>query len=87
MKQMERQILVTYPESLAFSLKMGNREFENEMKTISVVKLYEMGKISSGKAAELLKVTRLAFLNLLSLYNVSFYHSTKEELKDDFANA
>lgn len=36
MKRMERLIAVTYPESLANSLKLSDNEFEDEIKTISL---------------------------------------------------
>ena len=85
---MERQISISYPESLAFSLKMENQEFENEMKRISLVKLYELGKISSGFAAKLLNLTRIDFLELLGKYYVSYYHKGLEnELESDYRNA
>jgi predicted HTH domain antitoxin len=57
------------------------------MKTISVVKLYELGKISSGIAANILGTSRLDFLRLLSSYSVSYFSTTPEELETDFANA
>jgi hypothetical protein len=41
---MERHIAVSYPEILASSLKMRDREFEREIKTISLVKLYDLGQ-------------------------------------------
>jgi predicted HTH domain antitoxin len=85
---MEQLISVNYPKSLAFSLKMENEEFENEMKTISLIKLYEMGKISSGFAAKLLKVNRLMFLDMLQKYNVSYFSNNLEnELETDLKNA
>jgi predicted HTH domain antitoxin len=84
---MEKQIAVSYPETLAFSLKMEVREFEREMKTVSVVKLYELGKMSSGIAANILGMSRLDFLSLLSLYNISYFAATSEEIENDFANA
>ncbi|MGV8095209.1 MAG: UPF0175 family protein [Mangrovibacterium sp.] len=85
---MERLISINYPESLAFSLKMENQEFMNEMKTISLVKLYELGKISSGKAAQLLNISRLDFLELLRKYNVSYFHEgLEDELESDLENA
>jgi len=84
---MDKQITISYPESLAFSLKMGNREFEHEMRTISIVKLYELGKISSGMAANYLCISRPYFLTLLSMYCVSYFPSTMEEIENDFANA
>ena len=85
---MEQQISISYPESLAFSLKMDNKEFKYEMKTISLIKLYELGKISSGIAAKLLNLNRLGFLELLKKYNVSYFHKGLEnELESDLANA
>ncbi len=85
---MEQLITINYPESLAFSLKMDNQEFKNEMKTISLIKLYELGKISSGLAAKLLNISRIDFLELLEKYNVSYFHKGLEnELESDLANA
>jgi replicative superfamily II helicase len=51
---MTEQIAISYPETLAFSLNMRKQEFEREMKTISLVKFYELGKVSSGMAANAL---------------------------------
>ena len=86
--KMEHQISITYPESLAFSLKMGNEEFVDEMKTISLVKLYELGKISSGFAANLLELNRIDFLELLQKYDVSYFHKgIEDELENDLKNA
>lgn len=85
---MEHLISINYPESLAFSLKMENQEFINEIKTLSLIKLYELGKISSGFAAKLLDMSRIDFLDLLEKYNVSYLHKGFEnELESDFLNA
>jgi len=80
------QINVTYPESLAFSLKMQNREFEREIKTASLVKFYELGKISSGLAAKILGISRIDFLDRLAAYGVSIFTDT-EGLEADLSNA
>lgn len=85
---MEHLISIDYPESLAFSLKMGDQEFKSEMKIISLIKLYELGKISSGLAAKLLDMNRVDFLELLEQYNVSyFFNGLENELESDFLNA
>ena len=80
------QISVSYPETLDFSLKMRNCEFEREIKTASLVKFYELGKISSGFAAEILGISRIDFLNRLAAYGASVYADTAE-LEADIANA
>ena len=84
---MDEQITISYPTSLALSLKMKNKEFEQEMKVISLIKLYELGKISSGFASNLLSITRLDFLELLDRYNVSYIASSEKDLAADFKNA
>ncbi len=85
---MEQLISINYPESLAFSLKMENQEFKSEMKIISLIKLYELGKISSGLAAKLLNMNRIDFLELLEKYNVSYFHKGLEnEIESDLSNA
>jgi predicted HTH domain antitoxin len=75
---MEQNIAVTYPEALAFSLKMQDEEFSREMKNLSMVKLYELGKVSSGMAAKVLGIPRVSFLDLLSNYHVSIFADADE---------
>ena len=44
---------ISYPEDLPESMGQTSEEFEREIKFIVAAKLYEMGRISSGRAAEL----------------------------------
>lgn len=58
------------------------------MKTSSLVKLFELGKVSSGVAARVLGISRLDFIELLAKYNVSVLGEyDAEDLNDDIANA
>lgn len=41
------------------------------MREAAVVKLYDLGRISSGKAARVLGISRRAFLDVLGRYGVS----------------
>lgn len=85
---MAANIEISYPDSLALSLKMDDKEFGTEMKTLSLVKLFELGKISSGTAAELLGITRVDFIELLGKYRVSYLQPASEtDLISDFKNA
>jgi predicted HTH domain antitoxin len=47
-------------------------DFEREIKISALVKLFELGKISSGTAAKVLQMSRIEFLELLSDYQVGF---------------
>lgn len=85
---MEQVIRVDYPEMLAFSLKMGKTEFESEIKKLSIIKLYELGKISSGLASKILGVGRLEFLEILGKYEVSYLNGESvDEIESDMINA
>jgi predicted HTH domain antitoxin len=85
---MKGMISIKYPESLANSLKMRGKDFEDEMKASSMVKLFEIGKVSSGTAAKVLGITRLDFFELLAKYKVSpFVQYELDDLRDDIANA
>ncbi len=65
---------IQLPEEFAFSLKMQDEEFAYEIKKMALVKFFELGKITSGKAAKALNISRIAFLNMLQLYNVSIFN-------------
>ena len=60
---------------------------EDEVKIAALAKLYELGKISSGKAAKLLGISRVEFLDLLGKYKVQIEPDTEEELLKDIENA
>lgn len=85
---MKGVIKIEYPEYLANSLKLNNEDFEKEIKTSSLVKLYELGKISSGIAAKVLGLKRVDFLELLAKYKVSTLDSNDfADLSEDISNA
>jgi predicted HTH domain antitoxin len=85
---MKRTINIEYPESLANSLRLNAKDFEYEIKTSSLVKLFELGKVSSGVAARVLGLSRLDFLELLSKYKVSVLGPYDlNDLNEDIANA
>ncbi len=85
---MTSQIQVPFPQELALALKMGGAELTRELQRLSIIKLYELGKLSSGMAARLLGCSRLAFLELVSEYQVSILgNPTAQQLKEDMDNA
>ncbi|WP_028950840.1 UPF0175 family protein [Sulfurihydrogenibium subterraneum] len=73
------KIVINLPDELKLK--------EEEVKTAAIVKLYELGKISSGKAAKLLGISRIEFLDLLGKYKVQINPDTEEELIKDIENA
>lgn len=68
---MKGTINIAFPESLANTLRLSNEDFASEIKIVSLVKLFEIGRISSGTAAKTLGISRVEFLDMLSKYKVS----------------
>jgi len=50
-------------------------------------KLYEEAKLSAGQAAEIVGLSKRAFIEMLSKYNVSVFSTSIADLHSDIANA
>ena len=75
-------LLVDFPEEVTLFTD------SNELKTVAIVKLYELGRLPSGKAAKLLGISRVEFLELLGKYKVQYMAPfSGEELLRDIENA
>ena len=81
-KKMER----TVAEDILMALNEKLAEFLKDMRTFAVVKFFEVGKLSLGKAAELAEMSKLDFIKLLSKHRVSVYNYPPEELEEDLRN-
>jgi predicted HTH domain antitoxin len=50
-------------------------------------KLYEDAILSSGQAAEMVGLTKRAFIEMLGKYGVSIFSTSSTDLQSDIANA
>jgi predicted HTH domain antitoxin len=75
------------PEETLISLKTDAEAFARDLKLLAAVKLFELGKLSSGRAAQLAGMPRVEFLLALRHYQVSPFQMTAEELAQDVLNA
>ena len=81
---MKQNVLtIEYSDDLLLSLKESRVEFENEARFLLALKLYELGKISSGKAAKIAGLNRLEFLMRLGKYKVSPFQVDLDEILEE----
>ena len=84
---MLKEARVTYPQGVPQLLKMSDAEFADELRFLAAVKLYEMGRLSSGKAAELAGMPRVQFLYSLAHVGVPAINLRDEELEAEILAA
>ncbi len=81
------EVKMFVPEESLLALKITPEELAQELKLAAAVKLYEVGKLSSGAAATLAGVPKPVLLSKLADYGVTTFRLTEKELKKDLQNA
>jgi predicted HTH domain antitoxin len=76
-----RHITLDIPEKVLLAEKTDETSFAQEIRMLAAVKLYELGRLSSGRAAELAGMPRVEFLLSLSRYKVFPLQAELDELE------
>ena len=80
------QITMNLPDEAVSVLKgvmPPGQDAAEGLRFLAAIKLYEMGRISSGAAAALAGVARTLFLARLGDYGVNTFGASKEELRGE----
>lgn len=77
---MSQIVLDVSPETL-LALKIPLEEAGEALRMAAAVKFYELGRLSSGAAAQLAGVPRVVFLARLADYAVDTFSLTQEQLE------
>ena len=80
-----RQIVIDVPEMILLAEKADEKTFAREIRMLAAVKLYELGRLSSGRAAELAGVPRVEFLLELGRYKVFPFEAELRDLESQYA--
>jgi predicted HTH domain antitoxin len=75
------QIVLDIPNESLIALKVSADEASELLRLAAAVKLFELGRLSSGAAARLAGVPRVVFLTRLADYGVDTFHLTEEQLQ------
>jgi len=76
-----RQTTLEYPDDFELAVQTTPEELDAQIRLMAALKMFELGKLSSGKAAELAGMSRVAFLEQCGRYRVSVFNYPPEELE------
>lgn len=65
-----RQITISVPDDILAAENLDETAFASELSLMAALKLYELGRLSSGRAAERAGISRVEFLAALDRYRV-----------------
>ena len=81
-----RTIEIKYPETIPAVLNLSPETFEKEAKFGLAVKLYEMGRLTSGQAAQMAGVSHATFLLECRRYGAASVEWDQAEIDAEFAD-
>ncbi len=81
------QVILSVPDQAGIALKLPPESLATELLLAAAMKLYELGRISSGAAAALAGVPKPVFLSKLADYGVVTFRQQGQELKEELENA
>jgi predicted HTH domain antitoxin len=73
-----RTLLLNIPDTVDFD--------DKEALMVLATTFYGRGKLSLGQAADVVGLSKRAFMEILSMYGVSVFNISNEELERDVAN-
>lgn len=79
-------ITVDLPEEVQRALNRTPGEMGRDVKLYAALMLYQLGKLSSGMAAQMAGIPRVDFLQLCGEYGISVFQYTAEELDAELKN-
>lgn len=81
---MQKTMLIVYPDSIPAAVNLTNEAFENEARRAMAVKLYELGRLSSGQAARLADLGRVEFFLTCIQMGVPSVEWDENEIRSEF---
>jgi len=81
-----RTIPIEYPSEVLDMLATSYQDSAGMLKEAATLEFYREGKLSSGKAAELLGMERFEFIRYAGMKGIPYIRMTQDELKDEVAS-
>jgi len=77
------ELKIKYPSGFEHAVHMTKGEMEQHLCLMAALKMFELGKVSCGKAAELAGMSRTEFFETCSRYHVSIFNYPPDELEQE----
>lgn len=74
------ELTIHYPAGLEQAIHLTRPELEQHLRLMAALKMFELGKISFGKAAELAGMSRVEFFEACGRYQVSIFNYPDDEV-------
>jgi predicted HTH domain antitoxin len=78
-----KTLTVTFPNDFELAVSTTSEELEAQVRLMAALKMFELGKLSSGKAAELAGMSRVEFFEMCGCYRVSIFNYSPEDLESE----
>lgn len=80
---MSKTLTIEYDDDLLLNLSVSPEQFAAEAKFLLASKLYELGRLSSGQAAQLAGMERVEFLFALQNINLPMSNLRGDDLQNE----
>ena len=84
---MKRKLSLEYGDEVLLALGVTPEQFGEEVAFLTALKLYELGRLSAGAAAEFARIPKPVFLARLAEYGVDTFQLTDAELRRELDDA
>lgn len=75
------QVVIDIPEEALSALDLSPEQAGATIRLAAAIKLFELGRLSSGAAAQLADISRVAFLSRLAEYGVDAFDLEEDDLR------
>lgn len=76
-----KELTLSYPDDLASVIDVPQDELPAHLRLMAALKMFELGKLSIGKAAELVGMSKLDFIEVCSLNRISPFNYPDDEVE------
>ena len=77
------ELVIHYPSGFEDAVHLTKAEMEQHVRLMAALKMFELGKVSAGRAAEFAGLSRPEFFEACGRYRVSVFNYTDEEMAQE----